>query len=230
MRGGRGAGLDANPATTAKRGVRRPLHHASHGSSPPPLSRGRMSGTDLAAQSRASVVKQPTIPVVIARSGSDEAIQSGTVKSWIASLALAMTKERIRKRNAGRRTVVSPAPAGAVAPRKGRLAPTRPLSGALACRRSTTALAKESISSPRRDPGQASWEAASTGRASLRRRRSHFQRCTSRAGHSAGRLMPEPPECAADEATPAGTALAPLRPASPGRRPLGRDLILWYCI
>jgi hypothetical protein len=47
----------------------------------------------------------------------------------------------------------------------------------------------------------------------------HFQRCTSRAGHSAGRLMPEPPECAADEATPAGTALAPLRPASPGRRP-----------
>ncbi len=100
-----------------------------------------------------------------------------------------------------------------------RLAPTRPLSGALACRRSTTALAKESISSPRRDPGHASWEAASTRRASLRRRRTHFQRCTPRAGHNAGRLMPEPPECAADEATPAGTALAPLRPASPGRRP-----------
>ncbi len=67
--------------------------------------------------------------------------------------------------------------------------------------------------------------AASTRRASLRRRYLHFQRCTSRAGHNAGRLMPEPPECAADEATPAGTALAPLRPASPGRRPLGRDLI-----
>jgi len=127
--------------------------------------------------------------------------------------------ERKRKRNAGRRTVVSPAPAGAVAPRISRLAPTRPLSGALACRRSTTALAKESISSPRRGTGHASWEAASTRRASLRRRYPHFQRCTSRAGRNAGRLMPEPPECAADEATPAGTALAPLRPASPGRRP-----------
>ena len=39
-------------------------------------------------------------------------------------------------------------------------------------------------------------------------------------------LMPEPPGSAADEATPAGTALAPLRPASPGRRPLGQVLIL----
>jgi hypothetical protein len=43
----------------------------------------------------------------------------------------------------------------------------------------------------------------------------HFQRCTSRAGHSAGRLMPEPPGNQADEARPAGTALAPDPPASP---------------
>ncbi|HTV29371.1 MAG TPA: hypothetical protein VMF32_16450, partial [Xanthobacteraceae bacterium] len=32
---------------------------------------------------------------------------------------------------------------------------------------------------------------------------------TSRAGHSAGRLMPEPPESKGDEPSPAGTALAP---------------------
>ena len=34
----------------------------------------------------------------------------------------------------------------------------------------------------------------------------HFQRCTSRAGHSAGRLMPRPPGCDGDEPPPAGTA------------------------
>ncbi len=105
-----------------------------------------------------------------------------------------------------------------------------PLAGALACRRSTAALAKESISSPRRGPGHASWEAVSTGRGSRHRHRSHFQRCTSRAGRNAGRLMPEPPECAADEATPAGTALAPLRPASPGRRPFRASFDSSACI
>ena len=34
----------------------------------------------------------------------------------------------------------------------------------------------------------------------------HFQRCTSRAGHSAGRLMPRPPGSGSDEPPPAGTA------------------------
>ena len=34
----------------------------------------------------------------------------------------------------------------------------------------------------------------------------HFQRCTSRAGHSAGRLMPRPPGSDGDEPPPAGTA------------------------
>jgi hypothetical protein len=92
-----------------------------------------------------------------------------------------------------------------------------PLAGALACRRSTTALAKESISSPRRDPGHASWVRVLHGLCPPSP--AHLQRCTPHAGHNAGRLMPGPPECAADEATPAGTALAPLRPASPGRRP-----------
>ena len=44
------------------------------------------------------------------------------------------------------------------------------------------------------------------------------QRSTSRAGPSAGRMMPKPPECDSDEPPPAGTALAPpaavTRPAS----------------
>src|ERR1700691_4482983 len=69
---------------------------------------------------------------------------------------------------------------------------------------------------------------ASTGRASRRRRHTHFQRAPRMPVVMPADLMPEPPECAADEATPAGTALAPLRPASPGRRPLGRALILWF--
>ena len=34
----------------------------------------------------------------------------------------------------------------------------------------------------------------------------HFQRCTSRAGHSAGRLMPRPPGSGSDEPPRAGTA------------------------
>ena len=33
----------------------------------------------------------------------------------------------------------------------------------------------------------------------------HFQRCTSRAGHSAGRLIPRPPGSDGDEPPPAGT-------------------------
>src|SRR6202041_2435557 len=33
----------------------------------------------------------------------------------------------------------------------------------------------------------------------------HIQRCTSHAGHSAGRLMPRPPGSGSDEPPPAGT-------------------------
>jgi hypothetical protein len=108
-----------------------------------------------------------------------------------------------------------------------RLAPTRPLSGALACRRSTTALAKESISSPRRDPGQASWEAASTGRASRRRRRTHFQRCTPRSGRSAGR---HDARTARERIAtpPAGTDLAPTPGYACRTRPFGQGLIPWF--
>ena len=129
------------------------------------------------------------------------------------------TKERIRKRNAGRRSVSCPAPAGAVARHgEGRLAPTRPLSGALACRRSTTALARGTLV-PRARPGP-----GFVGRGAKRCGRSPptpvpVPASTSHAGHSAGRLMPEPPGSAADEAAPAGTALAPTFRSISRRRP-----------
>ena len=45
--GGRGAGLNVSPASTTKRRVRRPLHHAPRGP-PPPLSRGRIQAIVLA--------------------------------------------------------------------------------------------------------------------------------------------------------------------------------------
>jgi len=43
----------------------------------------------------------------------------------------------------------------------------------------------------------------------------HFQRCTSRAGHSAGRLMPKLPGSGGDEPPRAGTAPALHQPGSP---------------
>jgi hypothetical protein len=43
----------------------------------------------------------------------------------------------------------------------------------------------------------------------------HIQRCTSHAGHSAGRLMPRPPGSSGDEPPPAGTASRSNQPASP---------------
>jgi hypothetical protein len=56
--GGRGVELNDTLSTTAKRRVRRPLHHASHGP-PPPLSRGRISAPVLAARMRPSFCKTP---------------------------------------------------------------------------------------------------------------------------------------------------------------------------
>ena len=71
---------------------------------------------------------------------------------------------------------------------------------ALASRRPTTALCQ--------------WDYSSQGSTWARLRDTwltgftvwHFQRCTSRAGHSAGRLMPRPPGSGSDEPPPAGTA------------------------
>ena len=68
---------------------------------------------------------------------------------------------------------------------------------ALASRRPTTALCQ--------------WDYSSQGSTWARLRDTpvtvwHFQRCTSRAGHSAGRLMPRPPGSGSDEPPRAGTA------------------------
>ena len=108
------------------------------------------------------------------------------------------------------------------APRKERLAPRLPLSGALACRRSTSAL-------PR-------------GVWSLGAIRARFRGTTVQGAgvtpptayptsSDAPRMpvvmpadmMPGPPGSQADEASTRGHRPRPCRPASPGRRPLGRD-------
>src|SRR5580704_7421002 len=63
-------------------------------------------------------------------------------------------------------------------------------------------------SSLRRSSGQASW-IRSPKAAHVPPAPYPLTASTSHAGHSAGRLMPEPPESKGDEPLPAGTALAP---------------------
>ena len=76
----------------------------------------------------------------------------------------------------------------------------------LAFRRSTTVLRQGTVSSQGCDSGQASWDRPPiTRRITPAGVRTQFQRCTSHAGHSAGRLMPEPP----------GSGLTSLRPRAP---------------
>ena len=92
-----------------------------------------------------------------------------------------------------------------VAPRSRRLAPPFPLSGALACRRSTTALIPATCHL---------WAQLRPGFLGRGLNGRYPLPCpspvsTSRTGPSAGRLMPVPPGSEADEAPPAGTALAP---------------------
>jgi hypothetical protein len=65
---------------------------------------------------------------------------------------------------------------------------------------------------------RASWEAASTGRASRRRRRTHFQRCTPHAGLSAGRLDARTARGRIAN-PPAGAVLAPMARLASGPRP-----------
>ena len=91
--------------------------------------------------------------------------------------------------------------------------------GRHAFRRSTAALAKGTHASQRLSFGPGfPRRGADKRRSSPRRRRPRLQRCTSRAGHSAGRLMPKPPGSGGDEPPPAGTALAPSAGVA-GRRP-----------
>ena len=135
-------------------------------------------------------------------------------------------KKRKRKRNAGRRKFASSASCDAA----------RALQSAHACRRSTAALAKGTIHPqgsaqamlPETWPERSILNArpnrgAETSRFSTGVTRAApvpVQRSTSRAGHSAGRMMPKPPECDSDEPPPAGTALAPPDGVT-GWRPFG---------
>ena len=165
---------------------------------------------------------------------NSDVVSSGTASEAIESRAAATTSccgatlcdsLPANKREAERRQTraVNPHAYGVRgAPRKERLAPRLPLSGALACRRSTTALPKGCVV-PWCDPGQVSWANRPRG-----------------GGHSAGDrptssdaprmpvvmpadMMPGPPGSQADEASPAGTALAPAARHHPDGVPLGRD-------
>jgi len=80
---------------------------------------------------------------------------------------------------------------------------------------------------PKARPGPGFVDTASTGRASRRRRRTHFQRCTPRSGRNAGRH--DARTARGQIATPpAGTDLAPTPGYACRTRPLGRGLILWF--
>ncbi len=121
------------------------------------------------------------------------------VKRWIASLTLAMTEETKRKRNAERRRLPTTAPCGAALL----------LRQQRAFRRSTAVLARGTLvpKAQRQAMLPGTWPERSIlcarpnrGAETLRRSTGitraapvPVQRSTSRTGHSAGRLMPEPP-------------------------------------
>ncbi len=112
-----------------------------------------------------------------------------------------------------------------VAPRKGGLR-RPPLAGALACRRSTTALA--AATERRRSAPANALPAAELGRSGCyplpaAMRLSGFPRRP--VVVPAGRIAPEPPESGADETPPAGTVPAPAARHHPDGVPLGRGLI-----
>jgi len=174
--------------------------------------------------------EEPTGP---ARSGRpDDRLHDEAIQNLAAGLdcfaSLAMTKERKAERRQSHCRQSRTQIRRAARATEGAACAALPLSGALACRRSTTALAKGCVV-PWCDPGQASWANRPRG-----------------GGHSAddrptssdaprtpvivpAGMMPGPPGSKADDASPAGTAPAPNRPASPGRRPLRGEIIGSLC-
>jgi hypothetical protein len=81
--------------------------------------------------------------------------------------------------------------------------------GQHAFRRSTAVLARGTHASQRLSSGQASRGKRRKVAGVSRPAPAPVAASTSRAGHSVGRLIPEPPESSSDEPPPAGTALAP---------------------
>ena len=101
---------------------------------------------------------------------------------------------KARKRNADRRVANDRSLRGAARAERRALASRRPTTALChwdySSHGSTWARLRDTRGQTRRVPRQPVW---------------HFQRCTSRAGHSAGRLMPRPPGSDGDEPPPAGT-------------------------
>ncbi len=140
---------------------------------------------------------------------------AGCMKRWIASLSLATTKET--KKEAERRKAQTSnhralrcgaAPAGAARlsafHRGSRQRDVGPQGSASGHASWDLAGAFDPVRPPQPGGGNLAPLHGITRAAPV-----PVQRSTSRTGRCAGRLMPEPPECASDEPTPADTALAP---------------------
>src|SRR5579875_2882062 len=157
-------------------------------------------------------------------------------------------KIKDRRRNADRRCSVTSAPPPLSSPHAGEDTgggAARALLGALACRRSTAALTR-GTAHPQGCQLQAMLRRTRPERLTLYGRPNRgaeasrvstgvtraapvlVERCTSRAGHCAGRMMPEPPGNGSDEPPSAGTALAPpagVTDRRPAREREGRFLV-----
>jgi hypothetical protein len=142
------------------------------------------------------------LQVVIARSEATKQSRGGLHKALDCFASLAMTK---RKRNAERRCSVTTAPSGCGAAPAGaaRLPAFHHGSRLRDCSSRRLSVRPGFVG------GGAVWGELPSPR------RSHFQRCTSRAGHSAGRLMPEPPGSEGDEPTARRHRTRSAEPASP---------------
>jgi hypothetical protein len=181
----------------------RPLHHASHG--PPPLTRGRMQAISFSRcgphpSHRHAVRISPLSAPIFARecrrwspASHDQNFEPRNVR----------TEE---KQGSGTPTDAYPtsAPCGV---RRARSAARSPLGV-------PPRLCAIGTIHPKAQPGPGFVTHQLTRRVP-RQPVWHFQRCTSRAGHSAGRLMPRPPGSGSDEPPRAGTAS---RPAMRGHR------------
>jgi hypothetical protein len=176
-------------------------------SSPPGLTRWSM--LKCSAGSRAEPQNQPLRRMDCRiKSGNDEV----------------RTKEiREAKRRQTRVTPPARKHGARVAPRKERLAPPFPLSGALACQRSTTALPRGgvlSLGAIRARLRGPTVQGAGVTPPTAKPTSSDAPRTPVLV--PAG-MMPGPPGSQADEASPAGTALAPAARHHPDGVPSGRD-------
>ena len=196
MRGGRGACVDASPDDAEFSPPPTPPPPSLRIGPPPPLPRGRM--------------KQA---ISFSRCDPHPSHRHATRISSLSAPIFAREHRRwspVSSRSVLRATNVRTEKSKEAERRQTRIQPPH-LSGAaraercaLASRRPTTALCQWDYSSQ-----GSTWARLRDTPAHGRVPRQpvwHFQRCTSRAGHSAGRLMPRPPGSGSDEPPRAGTA------------------------